>query len=160
MAPPEPLIRHVVTFGRVLREAGLEVGPGRVADALTALDAVDLGRQDDVYWSLRTTMVTRFEEIEPFDRAFNAWFLRAPVSPPVRTRTAQAVQATTARRGDPVRGGDERPAEDPLEVGWSATEVLRERDFGAMTPEEFSAARALMRKLATVRPRRRSRRLR
>ena len=28
------LVRHVVTFGRVLREAGLEVGPGRVIDAL------------------------------------------------------------------------------------------------------------------------------
>ena len=28
------LVRQVVTFGRVLREAGLEVGPGRVADAL------------------------------------------------------------------------------------------------------------------------------
>ena len=30
----EALTRHIVTFGRVLREAGMEVGPGRVADAL------------------------------------------------------------------------------------------------------------------------------
>jgi len=144
----------------VLREAGLEVGPGRIADALTALDHIDLPRQDDVYWSLRTTLVTRFEEIEPFDRAFNAWFLRAPVIPPVRTRAGQRLRATTVRRGEPVRGGEEKPAEDQLEVGWSATEVLRQRDFAAMTPEEFSAARRLMRKLAAVRPQRRSRRLR
>ena len=63
------MVRHVVTFGRVLREAGLEVGPGRIADALAALDELDLTRQDDVYWALRTTLVTSLEEIEPFDRA-------------------------------------------------------------------------------------------
>ena len=48
-----PFVRQVVTFGRVLREAGLEVGPGRLADALTGLDAVELARRDDVYWTLR-----------------------------------------------------------------------------------------------------------
>jgi uncharacterized protein with von Willebrand factor type A (vWA) domain len=150
----------VVTFGRVLREAGLEVGPGRIADALTALDEVDLSRQDDVYWSLRATLVTRFEEIQPFDRAFNAWFLRAPVAPPTRVRSAQLPKTGVAGRADPVRGGAREEDADRLELGWSATELLRQRDFAAMTPEEFSQARALMRRLATVRPQRRSRRLR
>lgn len=150
----------MVTFGRVLREAGLEVGPGRIADALTALDEVDLSRQDDVYWSLRATLVTRFEEIQPFDRAFNAWFLRAPVVPPTRVRSAHLPKAGAARRADPVHDGEGSNGEDRLEVGWSAAEVLRHRDFAAMTPEEFAQARALMRKLATIRPSRRSRRLR
>lgn len=150
----------MVTFGRVLREAGLEVGPGRVADALTALDAVDLGRQDDVYWSLRATMVTRFEEIEPFDRAFNAWFLRAPVVPKARVAVTQPPRRGTVARGDPIRGADRRDDPDALEIGSSAVEVLRRRDFATMTPEEFAQARALMRKLAVARPRRRSRRMR
>ena len=151
----------MVTFGRVLREAGLEVGPGRIADALSALDEVDIGRQDDVYWSLRTTLVTRFEEIEPFDRAFNAWFLGTPVFPPTRVRDAAAVRSRSGGRADPIRGGDRRDQQpERLEVGWSAAEVLRRRDFASMTPEEFSRARALMSELATVRPRRRSRRLR
>ena len=150
----------MVTFGRVLREAGLEVGPGRVADALTALDTVDLGRQDDVYWSLRTTMVTRFEEIEPFDRAFNAWFLRAPVMPEARVAVTQLPRRGLAGRGDPIRGADRRVDPEPLEIGSSAVEVLRRRDFATMTPEEFAQARALMRKLAVARPRRRSRRMR
>jgi uncharacterized protein with von Willebrand factor type A (vWA) domain len=144
----------------VLREAGLEVGPGRIADALTALDEVDLARQDDVYWSLRTTLVTRYEEIHPFDRAFNAWFLRAPVVPPTRVRSAQLPKQGVAGRADPVRGGAREEDADRIEIGWSAAELLRQRDFAAMTPEEFSQARALMRKLATVRPQRRSRRLR
>jgi uncharacterized protein with von Willebrand factor type A (vWA) domain len=154
-------VRHVVTFGRVLREAGLEVGPGRVADALIALDAVEIGRHDDVYWSLRTTLVTRYEEIEPFDRAFNAWFFRAPTLAPARIRSAARLpRKASTRRADPMRSQGENSRPDPLEVGWSATEVLRHRDFAAMTEEEFAQARALMRKLATVRPRRRSRRMR
>ena len=142
----------------MLREAGLEVGPGRIADALSALDEVELGRQDDVYWSLRTTMVTRFEEIEPFDRAFNAWFLRAPVLPPARLRSKRLPRTAINGRADPIRGAERDSSGERLEVGWSAAEVLRNRDFAAMTPEEFAQARAMMRKLANVRPRRRSRR--
>jgi uncharacterized protein len=144
----------------VLREAGLEVGPGRIADALSALDEVDIGRQDDMYWSLRATLVTRFEEIEPFDRAFNAWFLGAPVVPPTRMRVARLGRGRPGRRADPIRGAEREAAADRSEVGWSATEILRRRDFAAMTPEEFARARALMTQLAGVRPRRRSRRLR
>ena len=63
----DAVTRHVVTFGRVLREAGLEVGPGRLVDALTGLDLVDLSRRDDVYWTLRSTFVTRRDEIDVFD---------------------------------------------------------------------------------------------
>ena len=39
MAAGDAIVGHVVTFGRVLREAGLEIGPGRLTDALRALDA-------------------------------------------------------------------------------------------------------------------------
>jgi uncharacterized protein with von Willebrand factor type A (vWA) domain len=151
----------VVTFGRVLREAGLEIGPGRIADALRGLDAVDLSRQEDVYWALRVTLVTRREELDPFDRAFNAWFLRAPVIPPTRSNTPKLARPRGLGHGEPVRG-DERdtPAPETTEVGWSATDILRERDFAAMTHEEFARARQLLAQLAAVRPRRLTRRLR
>ena len=154
------MVRQVVTFGRVLREAGLEVGPGRIADVFAALEEVDIGRPDDVYWAMRTTLVTRFEEIEPFDRAFDAWFLGAPVVPPTRVRVAQLGRSRPGGRADPIRGGDRETEPDQLTAGWSATEVLRHRDFAAMTPDEVARARDLMTRLATVRPRRRSRRLR
>ena len=46
-APSEGgFVRHVVTFGRILREAGLEVGPGRISDALTGLDCLDIRNRD------------------------------------------------------------------------------------------------------------------
>jgi uncharacterized protein len=159
----DALTRHVVTFGRVLREAGLEIGPGRLADALNGLDRIDLTRQDDVYWTLRTTLVARREELDPFDRAFNAWFLRDPVraprradddprrAPPGAQRVRQEAQA------QPAAGP---PEGEPDSVGWSAHEILRTKDFAAMSREEFAAARALISQVAIGRPRRRSRRMR
>ena len=43
----DALVRHLTVFGRVLREAGLEVGPGRIQDALRGLDVFDLTCRDD-----------------------------------------------------------------------------------------------------------------
>ena len=49
-------------------------------------------------------------------------------------------------------------AGDPLELGASPHELLREKDFAEMTPEEFERARQLMAAIARTRPRRASRR--
>jgi uncharacterized protein with von Willebrand factor type A (vWA) domain len=159
----EALTRHLVTFGRVLREAGLEVGPGRLEDALRGLDAVDVTRQDDVYWTLRTTLVARREDLEPFDRAFDAWFLRRAVRVPARREVdprALHKDATRVRR-DPRSGREAAPADgEPDSIGHSPHEVLRHKDFAAMTPEELAAARALIAEMVTDRPVRRSHRLR
>jgi uncharacterized protein with von Willebrand factor type A (vWA) domain len=159
MATGDALVSHVVTFGRVLREAGLEIGPGRVADALRALDAVDLARQEDVYFALRQTFVSRHDELELFDRAFNAWFLRAPVLAPVRSRVtadvlARAVEAPE-RRGK--EDGDE-DAGEPLELGASVQELLRDKDFAELSGDELRRVRDLIARIARMRPRRLSRR--
>ena len=158
----DALVRHVVTFGRVLREAGLEIGPGRLGDSLTGLDQVDVTSKDDVYWTLRSTLVTRRDEIEPFDRAFNAWFLRAPVSPLPRVGSPDEVAIRLRRQVDEKRkGSEEQEQEDERkEVGaWSPDEFLRSKDFASMTQEEFSEVRALIRRCAAARPKRRTRRL-
>ena len=156
----DALLRHVVTFGRVLREAGIEVGPGRLTDALRALDNVDLSRQEDVYFSLRQTLVSRQDELALFDRAFMAWFLRAPVLPPARVaddqRAVQRVAEPLVDRADPDDSDD--GAGDPIELGESGHELLREQDFAEMTPDEFRRVRRLMAALAERRPRRASRR--
>jgi uncharacterized protein len=160
-ASAEPIVAQVVTFGRCLREAGLEVGPGRLGDALTGLAEVDVGNPDDVYWTLRTTLVTKVEEIEAFDRAFRAWFMRSPTAVEARGNEAQPLRRPgdrTARRE--AREGGAREGEETTEIGWSAHELLRQKDFAAMTPEEFSQLRSLLRELASRRPQRRSRRLR
>jgi uncharacterized protein with von Willebrand factor type A (vWA) domain len=155
--PGSHIARHIVTFGRVLREAGLEVGPGRVSDALRGLDAVDLTRRDDVYWTLRQTLVSRREDVDAFDRAFHAWFLRAAVQPPA---AAPPPASGERRKGAPPGPGPERDGGDTSLGAWSEDELLRHKDFAAMTPEEFARARRLIRAIAVSRPLRRTRRLR
>lgn len=152
----------MVTFGRVLREAGLEVGPGRVIDALCGLDAVELERRDDVYWALRQTLVSRVEDLDAFDRAFAAWFLRAPDLAPPRTPTTERRRAAKVEGRD---GADEvaeeaGPEGEERAAGWSADELLRQKDFSELSSEELAKLRRLIAELARARPRRRSRRLR
>ncbi len=157
----DAVVRHVVTFGRVLREVGLEVGPGRVADALRGLDVVDLTRQEDVYFALRQTLVTRQDELDLFDRAFKAWFLRAPVLPPMRTTDRPAEQQRVGESlSDASSGDQDEEVGDPLELGASGHELLREKDFAEMTPEEYRRVRRLIAAIAGNRPLRSSRRRR
>jgi uncharacterized protein with von Willebrand factor type A (vWA) domain len=154
----DAVLRHVVTFGRVLREAGLEVGPGRLADAVAGLAEVDLARRDDVYWTLRATLVSRRDELELFDRAFRAWFERTPLEP-VPQPLPVGVTLSGRQEGSWRPGG--RVAADAEGVGgWSPGEVLRTKDFGTMTPDELDRLRPLIAQIATARPRRRTRRLR
>ncbi|HEY8104358.1 MAG TPA: VWA domain-containing protein [Gaiellaceae bacterium] len=154
------IVRHVVTFGRVLREVGIEVGPGRVVDAVHGLGAVDLTRQEDVYFALRQTLVSRHDELELFDRAFVAWFMRGPIAPLVREKQRRKLaDRTVATLGSDTDGDDAEIVGEPVELGASAHELLREKDFAEMTAEEFERARRLLLVIARSRPRRTSRRL-
>jgi hypothetical protein len=161
MVAGDAIVGHVVTFGRVLREAGLEIGPGRVTDALRALDAVDLARRDDVYFSLRQTFVSRHDELAVFDRAFEAWFLRAPVLPAARQRPPERVLRVVEPVSDAAAGEDEdERTDEPLELGASAHELLRDKDFAELSEDELRRVRELVGRIARTRPVRRSRRMR
>jgi uncharacterized protein len=178
MSAAPPLLRRLAAFGRVLHEAGAEVGPGRLQDALLALDAVDLRSRDDVYWSLRCTLISHEKDIEAFDAAFAAFWERAPGEP-----TGQEPPGPLPRSGteDPAEGaalsqyperersvmsaGDEG-AEDEGEDGgvpsgtaWSGAERLRELDFAEYSAAELRSSRRLMERVARAAPRRQSRRL-
>jgi uncharacterized protein with von Willebrand factor type A (vWA) domain len=105
--------------------------------------------------------VSRAEDLEAFDRAFAAWFLRAPeLAPP---RTPRLERRTRARASS--RDGSEEVAEAGAEgeeraSGWSYEEILRRKDFAELSDEELVKLRRLIADLAAARPRRRSRRLR
>jgi len=156
--PETAVVRHIVTFGRVLREAGIEVGPGRVRDALRGLDAVALARQDDVYWTLRQTLVSRREDLDAFDLAFRTWFLAAPAAPPAKTTPER--RPGERRKGAAPGPGPEIDGGETSVGGWSADELLRTKDFAAMTREELERTKKLISRLAVGRPPRRTRRLR
>src|SRR3984893_7423570 len=127
LVPANAVVRHIVTFGRVLREVGIEVGPGRVADALNGLDSVELARQDDVYWTLRQTLVARREDLESFDIAFNSWFLGAAIAPP-KHRPPERPKGERRKGAEPGPGPEIDGGETDV-GGWNADELLRTKDF-------------------------------
>jgi uncharacterized protein with von Willebrand factor type A (vWA) domain len=165
MSRGDAVTRKLVTFGRILREAGLEVGPGRLKDAIQGLDAIDLARRDEVYQALCCTLVSRRDDLPVFDAAFRAFWDRAPVTPGEGVDLGLQLPAAEAPPAVAVQElieHDDAAAEDEPAIAAavaSPDELLRRRDFAGMTPDELRRLRRLMDDLASLHPLRRSRRL-
>ena len=163
MNPGDAVTRKLVTFGRILREAGLEVGPGRLQDALRGLDMVDLADRDQVYHALRCTLVSRHEHLLVFDVAFMAFWEREPQASDPAADALGGPQLRPPAQADVAESGDEDAGDDPDEemrgVAAADQELLRHRDFAHMSPDELRRVRRLMDDLAALHPLRRSRRL-
>jgi uncharacterized protein len=160
--PGTAVVAKLVGFGRILRAEGLEVGPRRLQDALLGLDAVDLSDRTQVYHALRCTLVSRHDDIAAFDAAFASYWERAPrpAGPRLTIDPIPAPPVVAAHHAGPPAGrpaeGDEQP---PMAAVYSATELLRQRDFAEMSAHELRAVHRLLAPLARAQPRRRSRRL-
>jgi uncharacterized protein with von Willebrand factor type A (vWA) domain len=145
-------------FGRVLRAAGLPVGPDRVIDALNALNVAGVERRDDFYWTLAAVFLGRHEHLYLYDQAFRVFWRDPRLASrlrrlpevrgriPLRSRepelAARLVQALTAQgRGLPSLPPAERITFD-ASYTFSGRESLQARDFDSMTNEELDAARA------------------
>src|SRR6185312_17206470 len=76
---PATLAANVMHFARLLRRAGLPVGPSESIAALRALSLVDLGDKAQARTALRAAMIHRHEHQEVFDQAF-ALFWRDPTA--------------------------------------------------------------------------------
>jgi uncharacterized protein with von Willebrand factor type A (vWA) domain len=142
----------------VLRGAGLDVPVGSVTTFVEALGAVGVERQEGVYWAGRATLVRRPEDVPTYDRAFGAfWLGRDPSA--ADERLVQPV--TLAIDEDLPADGDDTaaPTGPTLTVRYSATEILRQKDFAAYSADEFAEARRLMADVRLAGALRRSRRL-
>jgi uncharacterized protein with von Willebrand factor type A (vWA) domain len=163
-APGDAVLERMVGFGRVLRSAGMEVGPGRLQDALRGLDVVGLARRDDVYHTLRATLVARREEMDAFDAAFAAYWEEAPGLPQpdagIEVPRLEPSTAPPVPAHEADGGGDESGEESTTVLAASPDERLRQRDFADMTVTELRRLRRLMERLPDAAPKRRSRRLR
>lgn len=167
------IARRVATFGRLLRHAGMEVGPGRVLNAVQALEAIELGQREQLYWALRCTLVERREQIPVFDAAFDAfWGRQATGAPDAERRPRAASERDGAPEEASSRGSrrvlteaerpeqhDESP-DSAQGTAWSPAERLADLDFARYGDEELREARALIARIARSLPLRRSRRQR
>ncbi len=146
-------------FARVLRAAGLPLGPGKVLDAVRAVEIAGIGRRDDFYWTLFSIFVNRYDQRELFDQAFHIFWRNPQIMekmmgmllpmlelPPDQSHDQQEI----IRRLAEAMGKGERESreEDGEEVEFDATltysarEVLQEIDFESMSAEELAEARA------------------
>ena len=166
----EDLLARLVCFGRRLRAEGLEVGPGRLRDAVVALTAVDPLDHDDVYWAMRCTLCSHRDHLDVFDAAFEAFWRTEPAA--IYERVRLQVEATDDEDDDSAgelqerarvleAGDGEAPTgEDPEHgQGASRAERLLTLDFREYGPEELIAARRLVEQIAKTLPRRSSFRL-
>jgi uncharacterized protein len=124
-------------FGRTLRDAGLDVGTGRIADFCRAAALLP---PDDLYWAGRATLLARSADIPVYDEVFTAFF-----GPPAEVRPPPAV----------VRLRSDAEAESALA---SDVELLKDKSFTRCSAAELADLARLMQGLPLVLPKRRSRR--
>lgn len=159
------LAENIMHFARVLREAGLPVGPSNVLDAIDAVQMGTLRERDDFYWTLHALLVKRREHSEIFAQAFQVFWRK----PKMLEQLMQLMYHQIARKADakPKPAGYKRLAEamfdkalektvpaqknDVIEVDAtftaSADDVLRRKDFEQMSVAEQAQAKAVIAKL-------------
>lgn len=153
---------NVAQFARALRAAGLPIGPGRVLDALRAIEVTGVGSRDDLYWTLFAVFVSRRDQRELFDQCFHV-FWRDPrilerlmqlMLPQLRSDQPSAGEDMSRRVADafapekqPGRGEvrEEDEGEEEIELDtvftYSAKELLQEKDFETMSAGELADAK-------------------
>ncbi len=166
------LAANVMHFARVLREAGVPVGPDRVIDALRALELTGIEDRNDFYWTLASVFLDRREQFDLFDQAFDLFWrnprllerVLASRMPAIEQRDPHA-RKPSSRLADPLAlGAREQDApdrkEENLAFTFSGRERLRRADFDTMTGEELAQARVLIARMRLPIPDVRTRRLR
>ena len=165
LPPKGHLPENVLHFIRVLRGAGLPVGPAKVIDALAAVEAVGVGNRTDFREALAAVLCSRREHLDLFEQAFDLFWrnpkllekMVAAMLPQVLGRTGEepAPPAVPGRLAEalapPPADIPKRDAEDEVTLDaaftFSAREVLQTRDFATMSGEELGQVKRMLARL-------------
>lgn len=153
--------RIAVAFTRLLRGADVQVPMSSTVAFAEALELVGLDGRDAVYWAGRATLVHRPEDHDVYDRAFAVfWESRTAGDVPAEPEPVRITLAVDEGDDDGDDPDTADPSDDPtLELRFSATEILRDKDFSDYSAEELAEAQALMSRFRLVGSPRRSLRL-
>jgi uncharacterized protein with von Willebrand factor type A (vWA) domain len=169
------LAANVMHFARLLRRAGLPVGPSEAIAGQRALTLVNIGSRLETRTALRATMIHRREHQEVFDAAFDLFWRDPAASEQAVAAALMNAQkeikrdkpAPTARRvAEAFQPPPERPQREQdqpqIDVALTASEQerLQQMDFEAMSAEEIALAKREIRRLVLPLQRQRTRRLR
>ncbi|MEQ8249060.1 MAG: VWA domain-containing protein [Alphaproteobacteria bacterium] len=160
MAEPGRLPDNIMHFARVLRATGLPVGPGRVIEAVRAVEAAGIASREDLYWALHAVFVNRQDQRELFDQAFHI-FWRNPrileramamllptfgaeneAPPPAKEANRRLADALFPNENQAqAEQADEEETLFDAAFTFSAKEELKTRDFESMSAEEIDQAK-------------------
>jgi uncharacterized protein with von Willebrand factor type A (vWA) domain len=153
------VLPSLVAFARRLAAAGVPVDTERTATFVSAVR--ELGTEPlQVYWAGRLTLLGSPDDIDAYDKVFAICYGRsgAPL-PLLGTQSQPQLTLLDAAESDDSSGqGDAEAA--PVRGRASTSEVLRQRDFAALTGRERQELSALMALLRPSLPRRVTRRRR
>ena len=175
--PRGRLAENVLHFVRVLRTAGLPVGPAKVIDAIAAVEAVGVANRTDFREALAAVLVSRHEHLPLFEQAFDLFWknpkllekMVAALLPRVYGRTGEEerpddLPARLAQAMLPPKLPQSPEEEDEIEVdaalSFSAREILQTKDFATMTTDELAQVKAMLARLKLPLPERPQRRTR
>lgn len=161
------IAENIVHFARILRTAGMPIGPDRVLAALGAVECVGVDRRDDVHAALSAVMIDRHEQQVLFDAAFETFWrdpklleqLMYQLLPKISGRGDKQPKPRSNRLAEALAAP--KPAQPPNPANTTAKEELqfdthftfsdRERlqhaDFETMTAAEFELAQKLAEQL-------------
>ena len=142
-----------VAFGQILRGVGLSVPTSCTHTFAEALCATGIDDRDATYWAGRATLVRRPEDIALYDRAFAVFFEHqsdgdGDDTAPEPLSITIAVDSDEADDDGNDDAGD--TSDDVIELRFSTTEILRNKDFAQYTPDELVHAQELMTHLRLV----------
>ncbi len=166
------LPHNLILFGRVLRGLGLDVNPGRMIDAASALAHVDISNRADFYHTLRSLLVRRRDDVALFDQAFDEFWkkplmgelLTLPRQQLVKRQKRQIVVPPPPERAEPqpVPFLEEPEIETMIELTRipDAREQLRNKNFADMSAQELESIKRLIARMIWRLGERRTRRMR
>jgi len=154
------LAENIMHFGRVLRQAGVPVGPGTVLDALAAVSIETIRGREDFYWTLHCVMVKSHAHSVLFDQAFHVFWRKPKMLEQMMQMFFQQI-AMSGNSEKPKQAGYRRLANAmfdqahqssmrevdtgaiEIEANYTASqrEVLRAKDFEQMSAGEEAEAR-------------------
>lgn len=159
------IAENILQFARLLRAAGLPIGPDRVVLATEAVMAAGIESPNILYWTLHACLVSRPEQHQVFDQAFflfwkDPGYLQQMLSlllPSLRSEDGLKPPELSRRLRDTLfpDGRPEAPrASDRIDIDaretFSAEEVFRSKDFEQMSAAEQALARAAIARMALV----------
>ena len=153
------LLAGAVGFGRALHKAGVGGELGAATNFARALTLVDIGDAEQVRAAGRAVFVHRREDIPTFDEVFQRWWFRRPtLTRPVPPRLGSDSPDQQPAGPSSADRTSAEPSDASASRSYSAVEVLRHKEFAAMTSAELREAERLIDELRPVLQQRRTRR--